>query len=134
MGRVNAQLTIQANDVLPTRLNLNLGSAIEADSGVLMKAKVVKTAVHADALTVYKADDKVTNAYLFVRNVNAERENYIYLYNDTDSDAAVAKLAGGEFVFLPMHVDKTFKVYGTLVDQVVEYGVFGVDSSAVTLA
>ena len=133
MGRVNAQLTLQANDVLPTRLDLQLGSAIDADSGVLMKAKVVKTAVHSDALTVYKENDKVTNAYLFVRNVNAEKENYLYVYNATASNAAVAKLAGGEFVFLPMHVDKTFKVYGTLVDQVVEYGVFGVDSSAVTL-
>ena len=77
MGRVNAQLSIQATDVLPTRLDLSLGSAIDADSGVLMKAKVVKTAVHADALTVYKANDKVTNAYLFVRNVNAEKENYV---------------------------------------------------------
>jgi len=31
-------------------------------------------------------------------------------------------------------VNKTFKCYATRVDTMVEYGVFGLDSSAVTLA
>tara|TARA_R110002020_G_scaffold351291_1_gene564545 strand:- start:5370 stop:5774 length:405 start_codon:yes stop_codon:yes gene_type:complete len=134
MGVLRAQLVVQSSDILSSVLNIGYNSSVEADSGVLMKAKVLKTSAHNDALTIYKANDKTTQAYVFVRNMNSEREKYIYVYNDTDSDAAVAKLGGGEFAFLPVHTDKTLKVYGTDVDQIVEYGVFGLDSSAVTLS
>ena len=133
MGFVRAQLVIQTSDVLSSTVNIGYNSSLEADSGAILKAKVLKTAVHADALTIYKADDKITQAYVFVRNMTTEREKYIYVYNDTDSDGLVAKLGGSEFAFLPVNPDKTLKVYGTDVDQIVEYGVFGLDSSAVTL-
>ena len=99
MGVLRAQLVVQSSDILSSVLNIGYNSSVEADSGVLMKAKVLKTSAHADALTIYKADDKTTQAYVFVRNMNSEREKYIYVYNDTDSDAAVAKLGGGEFAF-----------------------------------
>ena len=95
---------------------------------------MLKTAVHNDALVVYKADDKLTSAYLYVRNLDPEKEKYIYIYNDTDSDALVAKIAGGEFCFVPVAVNKTYKAYATRVDTLLEYAAFGLDSSAVTLS
>jgi hypothetical protein len=45
----------------------------------------------------------------------------------------VAKIAGGQFAFIPVAVDKTFKAYGTKVNQTIEYGVFGYDNPANTL-
>ena len=71
---------------------------------------------------------------MYVKNLAEEKEKYIYIYNDTDSDALVAKIAAQEFCFIPVAVDKTFKVYATQVDTMVEYGAFGLDSSAVTLS
>jgi len=55
------------------------------------------------------------------------------VYNDTDSDASVAKIGGGQFAFIPVAVDKTFKVYATKTNQLVEYGVFGNDDPSNTL-
>ena len=44
------------------------------------------------------------------------------------------KIAGGEFAFFPAKSDVSLKAYGTAVDQIIEYGVFGLDSSAVRLS
>tara|TARA_A100000172_G_C3032564_1_gene107272 strand:- start:1040 stop:1414 length:375 start_codon:yes stop_codon:yes gene_type:complete len=123
-----------SSDVLTTSIDISTSAAIIADGGSIGRAKVLKTAVHSDALVVYKADDKLVNANLYVKNLETEKENYVYIYNDTDSDAHVAKIPGGEFAFIPVAVDKTYKVFATRVDSLVEFAIFGLDSSAVTLS
>ena len=134
MANLRAGFTLSSETVLSSPLSISVGATLLADAGNLSRAKVLKTAVHNDALVVYKANDKLTLAYLYVKNMAEEKEKYIYIYNDTDSDAAVAKIAGQEFCFIPVAVDKTFKVYATQVDTLVEYAAFGLDSSAVTLS
>jgi len=133
MGTVRTSLTISTTDVLATAVSITAAKNFAADSGVILRAKVAEVSGGGSGLTVYKASDKTTSAYLYVRNLNPELENYIYVYNDTDSDAAVAKIGGGEFCYIPVPNDKTFKAYGTLVNQLVEYAVFGNDDSANTL-
>lgn len=133
MGTVRSNLTISTTDVLSTAVNITASKNFSADSGVILRAKVAAVSGGGSGLTVYKADDKKISAYLYVRNLDAELENYLYLYNDTDSDAAVAKIGGGEFCYIPVPKDKTFKVYGTLVNQIVEYAVFGNDDPTNTL-
>ena len=134
MAEVRVSLSLGSSTVLTTPVNIQTVASVEADAGYVSRAKVLKTAVHNDALVVYKADDKLTSAYLYVKNLETEKENYIYIYNDTDSDALVAKIAAQEFCFIPVAVDKTYKVYATRVDTLVEYAAFGLDSSAVTLS
>jgi len=134
MATVRASLTLTSADVMSSALNLTTGINLTADAGSMIRAKVAQTAVNANALVVYKADDKLDSAYLYVQNLDGEKENYIYIYQDTDNDDLVAKIGGGEFAFIPVAVNKTFKCYATRVDTMVEYGVFGLDSSAVTLA
>ena len=134
MASIRAGLTLSSETVLSSPLTISVGATLSADSGSLIRAKVLKTAVHNDALVVYKANDKLTVAYLYVKNLASEKEKYIYIYNDTDSDALVAKIPAQEFCFIPVAVDKTFKVYATQVDTMVEYGAVGLDSSAVTLS
>ena len=134
MATVRASLSLNSSDVLSSALALTATVNLVADAGSMIRAKVAQVAVNANALVVYKADDKLTSAYLYVQNLDAEKENFIYVYQDTDNDDLVAKIGGGEFAFIPVAVNKTFKCYATRVDTMVEYGVFGLDSSAVTLA
>ena len=93
------------------------------------------TAADTNDYIVYKANDKLENAYLFIRNLDAKKENYIYLRNETESDTALsAKIGGGEFAFLPIPPDKTVAVYATKVDTLVEFGVFGNDNSGTSIS
>lgn len=133
MASVRVTLGISSADVLSTALGLNVATTLVADSGTMIRAKVADTSGGGSGITVYKANDKDTSAYVYVNNLATEHEDYIYVYNDTDSDASVAKIAGGQFAFIPIAVDKTFKAYGTKANQVIEYGVFGQDNPANTL-
>mgnify|MGYP003146211875 CR=1 FL=1 len=133
MGSLKVGITINSKSVLSSPVSLAEASSVTADSGIIVRAKVLQTGVHASAITVYKASDKLVSGYLYAKNLSLEKEDFIYIYNATDSNAAVAKLGGGEFCFIPVVVDKTYKAYGTKVDQVIDYAVFGLDSSSVTL-
>ena len=137
MPSVNVSLRISSSDVLTAPFSIAVEHAMEADSGAIIKAKLKSTTAEASALTVYKADDKLTSAYLYVKNMSDEDEKFVYVYNDTDNDDLVAKIGGGEFAFIPVAVDKTFKAYysgGTPSRQpMVEYAVFGYDNSDNTL-
>jgi len=130
MATLRATLTLNSASVLASPVSVSAEFSANADSGILSRAKVVKTAVDANALEVYTANDRTESAYLFVKNLELEKENYIYIYNDTDSDGLVAKVGGSEFCFIPVAVDKGYRVYGTKVDQMIEFGVFGLDSSS----
>jgi len=130
MGSVTTTLRITSADVLSTSINLTATSLLNADSGTLSKAKVLKTAVDANALEVYTLNDKSESAYLYLRNMEADKENYVTIYNDTDNDGHVAKVGGREFCFIPVDVTKSYRVFGTRVDSMVEFAIFGLDSSA----
>ena len=130
MATLRATLTLSSASVLASPVNVSADFSGAADSGILSRAKVVKTAVDANALEVYTANDKTESAYLFIKNLETEKEMYVYIYNDTDSDGLVAKVGGSEFCFIPVAVNKSYRVYGTKVDQMVEVGVVGLDSSA----
>jgi hypothetical protein len=135
MGSLRAVLTLTSSNILSTALSINVQSTVEADSGNVIRGKILGTAAGSSAITVYKASDKVGNAYVYIKNMDPVRENYIYVYADTASDnPVIMKIAGGEFAYFPAKDDQVLKAYGTKVDTIVEYGVFGQDSSAVTLA
>lgn len=134
MGTLKASLTLSTSDVLSSDVQLTCSSSVNADSGSMMRVKLLGTAAGSDAITVYKASDKVDNAYVYIKNMDAERENYIYVYADTTTDdPVIMKIAGGEFAYFPAKSDQVLKAYATKVDTIVEYGVFGLDSSSVKL-
>ena len=133
MGRVRANIRISTPDVLATSVEISSGVSLPADSGHIQRVKVLGTAAGASAQTIHKANEKLDRAYLYVRNLATDTEVYAYVYADTAADDPVlAKLGGGEFCFMPVEPAVTLKVYGTDVDQIVEFAVFGLDSSAVT--
>lgn len=134
MGTLKASLTLSTADVLSSDVQLTCSSSVNADSGSMMRVKLLGTSAGSDAITIYKASDKVDNAYVYIKNMDAERENYIYVYADSASDdPVIMKIAGGEFAYFPAKSDQVLKAYATKVDTIVEYGVFGLDSSSVKL-
>ena len=133
MATVNVTLGVSSPDVLSTTVALSASTSLTVDSGTIIRAKVAATEGGGGGVTIYKANDKTVSAYVFVRNLASDLEDFVYVYNDTESDASVAKIGGGQFAFIPVAVDKTFKVYGTKTNQLVEYGVFGNDDPSNTL-
>ena len=135
MGTVRASLSLSTSTVMTSPISIGVNMTINADSGHVQRVKVLGTAAGSDAITVYKASGKLENAYLYIKNMSSEKEKYIFVYADSSSDdPVVMKIGGGEFAFVPAKNDQTMKAYGTDVDQMVEYAVFGLDSSAVTLS
>ena len=129
MATIKASLTLNSPAVLTSPLNLTVNANLSVDSGSLIRAKVKGVAADTNDLAVYIANQCSERAYVYIKNLETELENYIYIHNDTDT-GLVAKIGGGEFAFIPVSPDKKYEVYGTRVDQVVEYGVFGNDNSA----
>ena len=129
MATLTVGLNINSLDVLSTNLGLSLQKNITVDSGNIIRAKVKGTAADTNDLCVYVANQCSDRAYLYIKNLELELEKYIYIHNDTDT-GEVAKIGGGEFAFIPLNPAKKYEVYGTLVDQIVEYGVYGNDNSA----
>lgn len=129
MAAIRVSLTLNSPAVLSTPLALTVNSNLVVDSGSLIRAKVKGTAADANDLAVYIADQCSERAYLYIKNLDTELENYIYIHNDTDT-GLVAKIGGGEFAFIPISPDKKYEVYATKVDTMIEYGVFGNDNSS----
>lgn len=134
MANLRASITLNSADVLTSPLALTVAANILCDTGSLTRAKILGTTAGSanDARVVYKANDKTEVAVLFVRNLSEEREKYMYLHEDQEE--TFAKIPGGCFALVPVNPAKTIYIYGTDVDQIAEYGVFGLDSSAVALS
>ncbi len=132
MGSLRVSLNISSQDVLSTSVLISPVKTMTADGGYITKAKLAATSAGVSAMTLYKANDKLVSAYIYVKNIDPELENFVYMYNDANDDV-VLKLGGGEFAFMPVMSDQDFKLYGTKQDQLVEFAVFGLDSSSVTL-
>jgi hypothetical protein len=128
MATVRVLLTLSSGDVMTSPLSLSVDSNLSVDSGSLIRAKVKGTAADTNDLAIYIANQCSDRAYLYIKNLEEELENYVYIHNDTDT-GLVAKIGGGEFAFIPVSPDKKYEVYGTKVDSMIEYGVFGNDDS-----
>ena len=129
MAAVRVSLSLNSPAVLSTPLSLTVNSTLVVDSGSLIRAKVKGTAADTNDLAIYIADQCSERAYLYIKNLETELENYIYIHNDTDT-GLVAKIGGNEFAFIPVSPDKKYEVYATKVDTMIEYGVFGNDNSS----
>ena len=129
MATIKASLTLNSPGVLTSPLSLTVHANLTVDSGSLIRQKVKGTAADSNDLAVYVANQCSDRAYLYIKNLEKELENYVYVHNDTDT-GLVAKIGGGEFAFIPLNPDKKHEVYATKVDTMIEYGVFGNDNSA----
>ncbi len=135
MASVRVALNLSSPSVMSTALTIGVSMSVLADSGSVQRVKILGTSAASNPITLYKASDKLDNSYLYVKNMASEKERYIYVFADTTTDdPVILKIGGGEFAFLPVKNDQTLKAYGTLVDQIVEFAVFGYDDSSNTLS
>ena len=96
MANIRANITLQSPGVMSSPLSLSASTNLLADSGSLIRGKVLGTSVGADATVINKPSDKLDVAYVFIQNLATEKEDYIYIYADTAADdPVIMKLAAG---------------------------------------
>lgn len=130
MADIKASISFSSQNALSYPFFIEAQFSGIVDSGHTIRTKVLGTAQGADAVTVAKADDKTGVAYLYVRNLSAEKEKTATLYTGTTD---IAIIGGGEFALIPAAPDIDLKVYVSKVGQMIEYAVFGVDDTAAKL-
>jgi len=122
------QLNIAAGALTnaPVTISVNKNLTVTAQLGGVVAVKA--TSAGSSATIIYTADDFAAPAYLFLQNKDATATDYIFIYDDTTSgDPVIAKLAGGDFAFLPLNADKTLRAYATTNPTTLEYALFGTD-------
>ena len=105
-------------------------TGIEHTTGLSRKAvKSTAKATASGQVTLYTADDFAAIPYLYIKNTATTVGHKIYIYDDsTSGDPIQFQLDAGDWGFIPMHGDKTYKAYspgGN--DPIVEWMVIGVD-------
>ena len=139
MATTTALITISSTDLLSDELSVTslatltqtgTATGIEHTTGLARK-KVTSTAkgTASGQVTLYTADDFAAIPYLYIKNTATTAGHKIYVYDDTTSgDPIQFQLDAGDWGFIPMHGDKTYKAYspgGN--DPIVEWMVLGKD-------
>ena len=138
MATTTATFTIASTDLLSDELALTTSATLTQtttstgveDTTGLARAKITSTAkgTASGQVTLYTADDYAAIPYLYIKNLDTTAGNRIYVYDDTTSgDPLQFQLDAGDFGFIPMHGDKTYKAYATTNPTKVEFMVIGKD-------
>ena len=138
MATTTATLVLSSDDLLSDELALTTtatltqtgtATGIEDTTG-LARAKVTSTAkgTASGQITLYTADDFAAIPYLYIKNLDTTAGNKIFIYDDTTSgDPLQFQLDAGDWGFIPMHGDKTYKAYATTNPTSIEFMVIGKD-------
>lgn len=133
MASITASLSLKSPDVLTSPLAIAVDAALSADSGGLIRATVKGTSPDTNDLVIYKANDKTTQAFMYVKNMSANESDYLHIRNETAGDvASFAKVGGGQFAFVPIEANQTFAVHAAVANTPIEYGIFGDDNASVS--
>ena len=138
MATTTATLTLNSSDLLTDELSLSVtttltqtttSTGIEDTTGLTRK-KITSTAkgTASGQITLYTADDFAAIGYLYIKNLETTVGNRIYVYDDTSTNDPIQfQLDAGDFAFIPMHGDKTYKAYATNNPTSIEFMVMGKD-------
>ena len=138
MATTTATITVTSTDLITDSLSLTtsctltkVGTAtgVEHTTG-LSRKKVTSTAkaTASGQITLYTADDFAAIAYLYVKNTATTAGHKIFIYDDTTSgDPIQFQLDAGDWGFIPMHGDKTYKAYASNNPTSIEFMVMGKD-------
>ena len=138
MATTTATITINSTDLLTDELSLattctltktTTATGIEDTTG-LNRKKITSTAkgTASGQITLYTADDFAAIPYLYIKNLATTAGHRIYVYDNTTSgDPIQFQLDAGDWGFIPMHGDKTYKAYATNDPTSVEFMVMGQD-------
>ena len=138
MATTTATLVLSSADLLSDELALTTTATLTQtgtatgveDTTGLARAKVISTAkgTASGQITLYTADDFAAIRYLYIKNLDTTAGNKIFVYDDTTSgDPLQFQLDAGDWGFIPMHGDKTYKAYATNNPTSIEFMVMGQD-------
>ena len=138
MATTTATLVLSSDDLLSDELALTTTATLTQtgtatgveDTTGLARAKVISTAkgTASGQVTLYTADDFAAIPYLYIKNLATTAGHRIYVYDDTTSgDPLQFQLDAGDWGFIPMHGDKTYKAYATTNPTSIEFMVIGKD-------
>ena len=122
MATTTATITLSSTDLLTDELALSTtatltktGTATGIEHTTGLSRKVVKSTAKATASgqgTLYTADDFAAIPYLYVKNLATTAGHKIYIYDDSSTNDPIQfQLDAGDWGFIPMHGDKTYKAY-----------------------
>ena len=138
MATTTATITINSTDLLTDELSLattctltktTTSTGVEDTTG-LNRKKITSTAkgTASGQVTLYTADDFAAIPYLYIKNLATTAGYRIYVYDDTTSgDPLQFQLDAGDWGFIPMHGDKTYKAYASNNPTSIEFMVIGQD-------
>tara|TARA_R100001082_G_C4279036_1_gene123081 strand:- start:51 stop:470 length:420 start_codon:yes stop_codon:yes gene_type:complete len=138
MATTTATITISSTDLLTDELALSTtctltktttATGIEDTTG-LNRKKITSTAkgTASGQVTLYTADDFAAIPYLYIKNLATTAGHRIYVYDDTSTgDPLQFQLDAGDWGFIPMHGDKTYKAYASNSPTSIEFMVMGQD-------
>ena len=138
MATTTATITINSTDLLTDEISLSTTATLTQTgtaTGIthttgLARKKVTSTAkgTASGQVTLYTADDFAAIPYLYIKNTDTTAGNRIFIYDDsTSGDPLQFQLDAGDWGFIPMHGDKTYKAYATTNPTRVEFMVLGKD-------
>ena len=138
MATTTATFTLSSTDLLSDELSLSTtatltktttATGIEHTTGLARKT-ITSTAkaTASGQVTLYTGDDFAAIPYLYVKNSATTAGHRIYIYDDsTSGDPLQFQLDAGDWGFIPMHGDKTYKAYATNNPTKMEFMVLGQD-------
>tara|TARA_Y100000589_G_C27036365_1_gene581231 strand:+ start:142 stop:561 length:420 start_codon:yes stop_codon:yes gene_type:complete len=138
MATTTATITLSSTDLLSDELALTstatltkttTATGIEDTTG-LSRKKITSTdkGTASGQVTLYTADDFAAIPYLYIKNLDTTAGNRIFVYDDTSTgDPLQFQLDAGDWGFIPMHGDKTYKAYATTNPTTIEFMVLGQD-------
>jgi hypothetical protein len=138
MATTTATITLSSTDLLSDELALTTTATLTqtgTETGVehttgLARKTITSTAkaTASGQVTLYTADDFAAIPYLYIRNSATTAGHKIFVYDDTTSgDPLQFQLDAGDWGFIPMHGDKTYKAYATNDPTKIEFMVIGKD-------
>ena len=138
MATTTATFTLSSADLLSDELALSTtctltqtttSTGVEDTTG-LNRKKITSTAkgTASGQVTLYTADDFAAIPYLYIKNLATTAGHRIYVYDDTTSGEPIQfQLDAGDWGFIPMHGDKTYKAYASNNPTSIEFMVTGKD-------
>ena len=138
MATTTATITINSTDLLTDELSLattctltktTTSTGVEDTTG-LNRKKITSTAkgTASGQITLYTADDFAAIPYLYIKNLATTAGHKIYVYDDSSTNDPIQfQLDAGDWGFIPMHGDKTYKAYASNNPTSVEFMVIGQD-------
>ena len=138
MATTTATITLSSTDLLSDELALTTtstltktGTATGVEHTTGLARKTITSTDKATAsgqVVLYTADDFAAIPYLFIKNSATVAGHKIFIYDDsTSGDPLQFQLDAGDWGFIPMHGDKTYKAYASNDPTSIEFMVIGQD-------